>query len=210
MTDLQCILTGDDGSPLCESFVRYERIMEDTTFLSLEKVEGRVHLTIEEPVPLAGLRQPTSGTVHIDAGHEKIAVLPDAPRFDPWLTGREVVSLAARLTGSGDGDAAIGRALEETGLTEAAGHRVGGYSRGMLQRLGIAATVVTRPGVMLMDEPASALDPETSLPSGVTGVTVTPGGASKLIGGFSASGVIWTVGLDATGSGAGLNTTVPL
>jgi AraC-like DNA-binding protein len=39
-------------------FVRYERIMEDTTFLSLEKVEGRVHLTIEEPVPLAGLRQP--------------------------------------------------------------------------------------------------------------------------------------------------------
>jgi ABC-2 type transport system ATP-binding protein len=108
---------------------------------------------------LAGLRVPTEGTFAILADPAEVAVLPDTPRFDPWLTGREVVALAARLTAPGlDGDA-VDRVLEETGLAEAAGRRVGGFSRGMLQRLGIAATIVARPGVMLLDEPASALDP---------------------------------------------------
>ena len=47
---------------------------------------------------LAGLRRATSGEVRIDAPPERVAVLADAPRFDPWLTGREVVQLAQRLT----------------------------------------------------------------------------------------------------------------
>jgi len=108
---------------------------------------------------LAGLRAPTSGSVRIEAPSSSVAVLPDAPRFDPWLTGREVVELAAHLTDPGLGTAAIDRVLEDAGLAEAAGRKVGGYSRGMLQRLGIAATVVAGPTVMLLDEPASALDP---------------------------------------------------
>ncbi|MCB2224712.1 MAG: ABC transporter ATP-binding protein [Actinobacteria bacterium] len=105
---------------------------------------------------LAGLRTPTGGTVTIGAGPSEVAVLPDTPRFDPWLTGREVVALAAALAGAPGG---VEEALADAGLDEAAGRRVGGYSRGMLQRLGIAATVVGRPRVMLLDEPASALDP---------------------------------------------------
>jgi ABC-2 type transport system ATP-binding protein len=108
---------------------------------------------------LAGLRRPTAGTVEIDAERSRVAVLPDAPRFDPWLTGREVVDLARRLTAPDAPEAATDRVLAETDLAEAAGRRVAGYSRGMLQRLGLAATVVGDPEVLLLDEPASALDP---------------------------------------------------
>lgn len=108
---------------------------------------------------LAGLRAPTSGTVSIAADHTRIAVLPDAPRFDPWLTGREVVELAGALTSSGIGPDAVDGVIRQAGLADASDRRVGGYSRGMLQRLGVAATVVGDPEVMILDEPASALDP---------------------------------------------------
>ena len=109
---------------------------------------------------LAGLRRPTSGSIHIDAEHDGIAVLPDTPRFDEWLTGREIVTLAQRL-GTGAEDAQrVDAMLNEAGISHAADRNVGGYSRGMLQRLGIAATVVGSPRLLLLDEPASALDPQ--------------------------------------------------
>jgi len=105
---------------------------------------------------LAGLRRPTAGDIVIDRGAR--AVLPDTPRFDPWLTAAEVVSLAARLAGPGARED-LNAVLAEAGLAEAARRRVGGFSRGMLQRLGLAATVVGRPEILLLDEPAAALDP---------------------------------------------------
>jgi ABC-2 type transport system ATP-binding protein len=106
---------------------------------------------------LAGLRQPTSGSVTIDADRGRIAVLPDTPRFDPWLTGREVAELAQRLsTGADD---RVEEVLADAGLADALDRTVGGYSRGMLQRLGVACTVVGEPSLVLLDEPASALDP---------------------------------------------------
>ena len=107
---------------------------------------------------LAGLRRPTSGSVEIDAGVEHRAVLPDAPRFDKWLTAREVVALAADLGGVRD-EHRIHAVLEDAGLEGAADRAVGGFSRGMLQRLGIAATLVTDPKLVMLDEPAAALDP---------------------------------------------------
>jgi ABC-2 type transport system ATP-binding protein len=88
-----------------------------------------------------------------------VALLPDTPQFDPWLTGREVVSLARGLVAPGvpaDRDEEV---LRRAGLAEAADRQVGGYSRGMLQRLGIAATMVGDPELLLLDEPASAHDP---------------------------------------------------
>lgn len=106
---------------------------------------------------LAGLRQASAGTVEIAAPRRAIATLPDTPRFDPWLTGREVVSLAQHLAGRSDAD--VDGTISGVGLSDAAHRPVGGYSRGMLQRLGIACTVVGQPAVLLLDEPASALDP---------------------------------------------------
>ncbi len=108
---------------------------------------------------LAGLRDASSGTLSVDAKPGEIAVLSDTPRFDQWLTGREVVALAQALTGPVD-DARVDQILKLAGLAEASSRRNGGYSRGMLQRLGIAATLVGRPKLILLDEPASALDPQ--------------------------------------------------
>ncbi len=108
---------------------------------------------------IAGLRTASSGTVDISARRHEMAVLPDTPQFDPWLTGREVVELAQHLTASDGGDARVEEVLADAGLTDAADRSVSGYSRGMLQRLGIASTIVGSPRLVILDEPASALDP---------------------------------------------------
>ena len=106
---------------------------------------------------LAGLRRPTAGSIEIDVDRSRIAVLPDTPRFDPWLTGREVADLAQQLT-VGNADR-VEQVLADAGLADAMDRAVGGYSRGMLQRLGVACTIVGEPSLVLLDEPASALDP---------------------------------------------------
>jgi ABC-2 type transport system ATP-binding protein len=93
-------------------------------------------------------------------GPGEVAVLPDTPRFDPWLTGSEVVALAQHLTDPGGRADRVDQVLAEAGVADAKDRRVGGYSRGMLQRLGVACTLVGRPRLVLLDEPASALDPQ--------------------------------------------------
>jgi ABC-2 type transport system ATP-binding protein len=108
---------------------------------------------------LAGLRTPTRGTVHTDIPHERIAVVPDTPAFDPWLTAREVVALSRHLTAPDIPEPRDRETLADAGLADAADRRVGGFSRGMLQRLGLAAAVVTEPQLLILDEPSSALDP---------------------------------------------------
>ena len=108
---------------------------------------------------LAGLRQASAGEVEINAEWARIAVLPDTPQFDSWLTGREVVDLARSLTDPSVPAARVDEVLEQAGLTDAARRIVGGYSRGMLQRLGVASTVVAYPTLLMLDEPSSALDP---------------------------------------------------
>ncbi len=106
---------------------------------------------------LAGLRRPTKGEFTVEA--RRVAVLPDAPRFDPWMKAREVVDLSFNLALPGGDPAAVDAVLARTGLLQVAHRRVGGFSRGMLQRLGLAAAVVGDPDLLLLDEPAAALDP---------------------------------------------------
>lgn len=108
---------------------------------------------------LAGLRKPTSGDIDLGVERSSLAVLPDTPQFEPWLTAREVVDLSRSLTAPEIPEARVETVLEESGLGDVMDVRSGGFSRGMLQRLGLAATVVGEPRILLLDEPSAALDP---------------------------------------------------
>ena len=89
---------------------------------------------------------------------EGVAGFVEAPRFYPYLSARKNLELLAALDG-GDARAAIAEALDIVELTPRAEHRVGGYSHGMRQRLGIAASLLRRPRLLILDEPATGLDP---------------------------------------------------
>lgn len=108
---------------------------------------------------LAGLKKPTHGSVTIDVSPSEVAVLPDTPRFDSWLTAREVIDLARAIGANPSPADRVETLLGEAGLADAADRPVKGFSRGMLQRLGLAATIVNKPRLLLLDEPSSALDP---------------------------------------------------
>ena len=120
---------------------------------------------------LAGLTRPTGGHAAVSgtvvaadalAVRRGLGYLEQDPRAYAWMTGREQLSMLGRLHGLG-GDllaTAVDDALARVDLAGAADRRTGTYSGGMRQRLGIAGVLVHRPPVIVMDEPASALDPE--------------------------------------------------
>jgi ABC-2 type transport system ATP-binding protein len=114
-----------------------------------------------------GLITPTEGTVELFGRDplregaralEGVAGFVEAPRFYPYLTGRKNLELLAALDSGGAGER-IDEVLEIVELAPRAAHRVGGYSHGMRQRLGIAAALLRRPRLLILDEPATGLDP---------------------------------------------------
>jgi ABC-2 type transport system ATP-binding protein len=91
-----------------------------------------------------------------------IGYLDQDPRFYGWMTGRELLELVGRLHGLHRDELRrrVGDVLEIVGLGEAAERKIGGYSGGMRQRLGIGQALLNRPEVLFLDEPVSSLDPE--------------------------------------------------
>jgi ABC-2 type transport system ATP-binding protein len=117
---------------------------------------------------LLGLSRPTGGVAMVlgaPAGdietRRRIGYLPELFRFQGWLTAREVLLLHCRLLEVAQGlrDRAVDEALSIVGLEDRGGDRVGGYSKGMQQRLGLGVALLGEPDLVVLDEPTSALDP---------------------------------------------------
>ena len=115
---------------------------------------------------LLGLVQPDAGEVLLlgrpgsdPAARARVGYLPELFRYQQWLTAAEVLRLHVRLSGTEVSERERRECLALVGLAERAGDRVGGFSKGMQQRLGLAVALVAEPELVVLDEPTSALDP---------------------------------------------------
>jgi ABC-2 type transport system ATP-binding protein len=117
---------------------------------------------------LLGLTRPTSGSGSLagagfgsKASLARIGYLPELFRYQSWLTAREVLALHCELGAIPRGRWAseIDRILATVGLADRGTSRVGTFSKGMQQRLGLGVALLDDPAVVLLDEPTSALDP---------------------------------------------------
>jgi len=119
----------------------------------------------------AGFLRPSKGTVRIAGrpawrNHEMyrdVGLVPEREAVYNFLTGYQFVLLTARLFGLGNPELAARRALHAVGMESAQERRLGGYSKGMKQRIKVAAAIVHEPHVLLLDEPFNGTDPAQRL-----------------------------------------------
>ncbi|TPJ54815.1 ABC transporter ATP-binding protein [Mesorhizobium sp. B2-6-4] len=116
---------------------------------------------------MLGLSRPTSGSVTVlgedtSAGNSAVrrhlGYLPENVSFNPVLTGREMLRFYVGL--KGESLRSVNELMDRIGLAHAADRRIGTYSKGMRQRLGLAQALIGTPRVLLLDEPTTGLDPE--------------------------------------------------
>ncbi|HLQ71172.1 MAG TPA: ABC transporter ATP-binding protein [Bacillota bacterium] len=116
---------------------------------------------------LAGLLKPTEGIVKFNGRNPNsdirpyIGYLPQHPVFYPWMTGSEFLRYSGRLSNLPKEEAKkrSEELLDVVGISQAKSKRIGKYSGGMKQRLGIAQAMIHKPQLLMLDEPVSALDP---------------------------------------------------
>jgi len=120
---------------------------------------------------LAGLLQPSSGSASVLGEsawanpeiYRHVGFVPEREAVYPFLSGFEFVRLSARLHGLEDVDGAALKAIEAVEMTDAKDRATGGYSKGMKQRIKIAAAIVHAPSILLLDEPFNGADPRQRL-----------------------------------------------
>ncbi len=108
---------------------------------------------------LLGLVRQDAGSLRLFADHpHRLAGFVDSPRFYPYLSAERNLALLAAYDGGAAADR-IDEVLTRVGLADHGGRKVGGYSYGMRQRLGIAAALLRAPDLLVLDEPGNGLDP---------------------------------------------------
>ncbi len=117
---------------------------------------------------LLGLVRPSGGSARVlghPPGHRatmaRVGFLPEHFRFHTWMTATELLTLHSRLYGMDRATTVrrIPKLLEQVGLADQAGRPIAGFSKGMIQRIGLAQALLNRPALVFLDEPTSALDP---------------------------------------------------
>ena len=117
---------------------------------------------------MLGLLKPTQGATHIFgrnsnevASRNDVGFLPENPYFYKHLSGRETLRFYGKLCGMRGSELKdrCEAMLKLTGLQHAADRRVGGYSKGMLQRIGLAQALIQEPRLLILDEPTAGVDP---------------------------------------------------
>ncbi len=116
---------------------------------------------------LSGLLKPTEGSIHFDGNTKSedvrkfIGYLPQYPVFHPWMSGKEFLVYVGQLAQLSKKEAVLRaeQLLEKVAIYQAKDQRIGKYSGGMKQRLGIAQAMIHHPQLLMLDEPVSSLDP---------------------------------------------------
>lgn len=115
---------------------------------------------------LVGLAHPSSGEIVIAGGspsdietRNKIGFMPESPSFYSYLSGREFLEFVASLFGMKDPTPRINAVLDKVDLGGRAERQIRTYSKGMLQRLGLAQALLNDPDILFLDEPLDGLDP---------------------------------------------------